>query len=446
MKTDMLNNLEEARIKAAEMFINLSCLLRKDVLDSEGNVVGRLWDISAKLGDIYPRTEDIIIFKGSIKKVYASVECSHIKSIGNEIALDIKGSGITFAPDVKIYEFLLKRDILDQQVVDTFNHKVRRVNDVHLLKVDSEFFIAHVDIGLRGLIRRLGWERAVDIGVRWLNSKSKYLRSEELVSWKYVQPVTVNPASTTMKLSLSEKQLTSIPAADLGDIIFDLNPAQRMAIFRSLDLKTKAKVLENLELEEQKSILKELDKKEAAILLSNMSSDEATDLLENLPHSTVKNLLTLIESGRAKKLSTLLGYSSDSAGGLMTTEFASVRDTVTVAEAIEYIRNNTKELETVLYLFMVDEKNKLKGITTIRKLLFADPKDPVLKTAYPKTLYVNLKHSVQEVAYFMDKYKISAIPVVDENKILQGMITMDDILSQVISIAWRKRHKTARGI
>lgn len=438
--------MEEARIKAAEMFVNLSCLLKKDIITSDGKAAGRLWDISAKLGDIYPKTEDIILFKGSVKRSYASVGCPHIKSIGDEISLDIGGSDIKFAPDVKMYEFLLKRDILDQQVVDTFNHKVRRVNDVHLLKVDNEFFVAHVDIGLRGLIRRLGWEQAVDTVVRWINKKSKYLRSEELVSWKYVQPVTVNPASMTMKLSLSEKQLTSIPAADLGDIIFDLNPAQRMAIFRSLDIKTKARVLENLELEEQKSILKELDKKESAILLSNMSSDEATDLLENLSASTVKNLLTLMESGRSKKLSTLLGYSSDSAGGLMTTEFASVRETITVAEAIEYIRNNTKELETVLYLYLVDEKNRLKGITTIRKLLFADPKDPVLKTAYPKTLYVHLDHSAQEVAYFMDKYKISAIPVIDENKILHGIITMDDILSQVISIAWRRRHKMARGI
>jgi Mg/Co/Ni transporter MgtE len=247
-----------------------------------------------------------------------------------------------------------------------------------------------------------------------------------------------------MKLSFSEKQLLSIPAADLGDIIFDLNANQRMALFRTLDVKTKAKVFENLEFDEQRAILKELDKKEAAEIVTHMSSDEATDLLEKLPRDTVKNLLTLIESNRAKKLSALLGYSSDSAGGLMTAEFVSMPETMAVEAAIEYVKSQTKEFDVVPYIYVVDDKNHLKGITTVRRLLFADPKDAVSKTAFPKTLYVYLNNSVKEVAHFMDKYKMSAIPVIDENKILHGIITMDDILSQVISIAWRKRRTVKR--
>jgi len=160
----------------------------------------------------------------------------------------------------------------------------------------------------------------------------------------------------------------------------------------------------------------------------------------------VTNLLTLIESGRAKKLSTLLGYSSDSAGGLMTTDLVSIPETMTVGQAIEYIKNQTKEVETVPYIYVVDEKSHLKGVTTIRRLLFADSKDGILKTVFQKMLYVYLNNSVNEVAYFMDKYKISAIPVLDENKILHGIITMDDILSQVISIAWRKHKRPPKGI
>ena len=442
----MMNNINEAIGKAREMFVYFSEILQKDVLDSEGKVLGRVWDISAKLGDIYPKSGDLIICKGTMNRTYASIESSCISSITDVITTDIKSLSIEFSHVVKPYDFLLKRDVLDQQVVDTFNHKVRRVNDIHLLKVDRELFIAHVDIGLRGLMRRLGWERAVDFIVERINKKSGYLKSEGLVAWKYVQPVTVNPASMTVKLSLSEKQLESIPPADLGDIIFDLNPTQRMALFRTLDIKTKARVFENLEFDEQKMILKGLDKKEAALIITNMSSDEAADLLANLPSGTVKNLLVLMESGRAKKLSTLLGYSSDSAGGLMTADFISMPETITVAEAIDHLKNHAKEVETVPYLYLVGDKNLLKGVTTIRRLLFAEGKDEVLKTVFPKTLYVYLDHSVQEVAYMMDKYKISAIPVVDENKILHGIITMDDILSQVISIAWRKRPRPIKGI
>lgn len=431
-----INSLAEAKRDAAKMFINFSEIMKEYVLDNDGKYLGRVLDISVKLGEVYPKAEELIISQGAFKKIYASVPWTSVSAIEDNIVLNLKSENIKFEPTAKNYDFLLRRDILDQQVVDTFNHKVRRVNDVHLLKLDNELVIAHVDIGLRGLVRRLGWERAADLLVK----------KEDLVSWKYVQPISVNPASMTVKLAFSEKQLQAIPAADLGDIIFDLNRSQRIALFRALDIKTKAKVFENLEFGEQKVILRELDRREAAQIVANMSSDEATDLLEKLPRNTVKALFSLIESTRAKKLATLLGYSSDSAGGFMTTEFVSIPETMTVEAAIEYVKNHTKEFDMVFYLYIVDDKNHLKGVTTVRKLLFADSRDPVLKTAFSKTLYIHLNNTVKEIAYFMDRYKMSAIPVVDEFKTLHGIVTMDDVLSKIISIAWRKRSRIPKGI
>jgi CBS domain-containing protein len=409
--------------------------------------VGNVWDISAKLGETYPKTEELVIAQGGmLKKLYASLPWPAILSIEDDILLSVRKDEISFGAEEKACEFLFKRDILDQQVVDTFNHKVRRVNDINLLKVQNDLVIAHVDIGLRSLFRRLGWEKIIDMIVRIFSPGAVYLKKEDLVSWKYIQPVSVNPASMTMKLSMSEKQLLSIPAADLGEIMFDLNPNQRMALFRTLDIKTKAKIVENIEFDEQQAIFKELDRKEAAQIVTNMSADEATDLLEQLPRSMVNNLLPLVESSRAKKLSTLLGYSGDSAGGLMTTDYVSMPETASVESAIDFIRKQTKEYEVVPYIYIVDEKNHLKGVTTIRRLLFADPKDPITKTAFQKALYVYLNNSAKEIAYFMDKYKVSAIPVVDENKAMHGIITMDDILSQVISIAWRRKSRAPKGI
>jgi CBS domain-containing protein/sporulation protein YlmC with PRC-barrel domain len=442
----IIKDIEEAKVRAAEMFMHFSDILAIDVRDKDGNFLGELCDIAIKRGEIYPKADEIVVERGLFKKLYASFSWTKVTAIEDYIVINVKADEVRFRRAFKNYDFLLKRDVLDQQVVDTYNHKVRRVNDIHLLRVDHELMVAHVDIGLRSLVRRIGWEKAVDILVKIVNKNASYLKKEELVSWKYVQPVAVNPASMTMKLSVSEKQILSIPPADLGEIIFDLNPKQRIALFTTLDVKTKARIFENLEPDEQKSILKDLDKKDAAEIVASMSSDEATDLLERLPTGTVANLLTLIESGRSKKLSTLLGYSSDSAGGLMTTELVSIRDTMTVGEAIEYLKDQTKEYDIVPFIYLVDEKNRLKGVTTVRRLLFSDAKDAVAKTAFPNTIYVYLKNSVKEVAYLMDKYKNSAIPVIDENKVLQGVITMDDILSQVISIAWRKRLRKQKGL
>jgi len=442
----MISDLNEARMRAAEMFVNFSDLLKKDVTAFDGAYIGKVWDVTSKLGEVYPKADELIICKGTVNRLYASVSWARVESVADEITLDVKKDDVKFSSEIKEYELLLRRDILDQQVVDTFNHKVRRVNDIHLLKVDRDLVIAHVDIGLSGLFRRLGWDKPIDFFLKLVTKKSRHSKASDLISWKYVQPVAINPASMTMKLSVSEKQLLSIPAADLGDIIFDLNPNQRMALFRVLDVKTKAKIFENLEFEEQNTLLKELDKKEAAQIVSHMSTDEATDLLEGLSPRVVNNLLPLIESSRAKKLSTLLGYSGDSAGGLMTTEFVSLLETTPVEGAVEHIKVNTKDYDTVPYIYIVDDKNHLKGVTTIRRLLFANPKEQISNTAFQKTLYVYLNNSSKEIAYFMDKYKVSAIPVVDENKVMHGIITMDDILSQVIAIAWRKRTRIQKGL
>jgi CBS domain-containing protein/sporulation protein YlmC with PRC-barrel domain len=444
--TNGIKDSAEIKAKAGEMFMHFSLLLEKDVRDSDGRFLGEVWDVSVKLGEVYPKTDELVIRRGFFRRVYASIPWSMVADIEDFIALKVKSGDVKFASEAKDYEMLLRRDIMDQQVVDTYNHKVRRVNDIHLLRVDHELMVAHVDIGLRGLVRRLGWERPVDFLVKLFDKNAPYMRKDQLVSWKYVQPVSVNPASMTMKLSLSEKQVLSIPPADLGEIIFDLNPKQRMALFRALDLKTKARIFENLEPDDQRVILKELDKKEASQIVSHMSPDEATDLLERLPQNTVRNLLTLVESSRAKKLSTLLGYSSDSAGGLMTTDFVAMAETMTVEEAIAYIKEKTREYDVVPFIYIVDDKNRLKGATTVRRLLFAEPKDTVLGTAFPNTAHVYLNNSAKEVAYLMDKYKLSSIPVIDENRVLHGIIAMDDILSQVISIAWRKRPKKPKGL
>ena len=130
----------------------------------------------------------------------------------------------------------------------------------------------------------------------------------------------------------------------------------------------------------------------------------------------------------------------------MTTEYVSMPASLSVEAAIEYIKSQTREVETVPYIYIVDETHHLKGVTSIRRLLFAGPKDTVSNTVFSTIIFVHLNDSVKEVAHLMDKYKVSALPVVDENKVMHGIITMDDILSQIISIAWRKRPRKPQGI
>ena len=428
---------------ATKMFIFFSELMDRPVLDKDGRRIGEVYDLVVKPSQVYPVSDGLIIRKGFPNRKYALINWQDIERIDKEgCTLKTQGSALNYIEvhdDKK--ELTLRRDILDQQVVDTYNHKVIRVNDIQLLIVDHALMIAHVDIGGRGLFRRLGFEKMVDLIVNLFNPKAKYLKNEHLISWKYIQPLTINPVSMSIKIDMPQKNLTNIPAADLGDIFLDLNINHQIALFKSLNLANKAKIFTNIDFKTQRLLLEESTDQQISELFNNIPSDEATDFLEKLPQDKTKHILNLIENKYSKRLSQLLGYSGDSAGGLMTTEYIAFAKDTPVQSALNQIKERKFKSEPVQSIYIIDETGHLINATNLRRLIMAGPEEPIQNSAFPKTYFVRLDSSVKEVAYLMEKYKYFAIPVVDENNILQGIITVDDILSQLIAFAWRRLKK-----
>jgi magnesium transporter len=399
------------------VFTYFSGLIDRDILDSSGEYIGGLYDIIVKVAQIYPQSVGLIVRKGFPNRKYALINWQDVSLLNpKEIKLSI--------PKQKIF-FAEKHDI----------------NDVHFLQVDNCLTVAHVDIGARGLVRRLGYEKIVDFLVRVFNNRARYLRLEHLIPWKYIQPLSINPVSMTIKINVPQKQLTNIPSADLGDIIQDLPLQDQIALLKTLEISTRAKVFMNIDFKTQQSLIEELGYAEIAMILNFLPSDEATDFLERLPQDEVNQFLKILESKQSKKLSELLGYSSDSAGGLMTTEYLAFKKGTTVAEVLKLIREKTFKVEPAQFIYIVDAEQHLVASINFKRLILAQPEDFVEKFAFPKTYFVQLDSSVKEVAYLMEKYKYYAIPVVNEHNILQGIITVDDILSQVIAIAWRRLKK-----
>jgi magnesium transporter len=424
------------------MFVFFSLLLNRKVFDVNRHKVGIVYDISFQLSEQFPRAVSLIVSNGSLDRKYADVPWEHVEGMNKAAKLSIPIEKISFTPDLGTYEFTLRRDLLDQQVVDTFNRKVIRVNDVHLLRVDRELRVAHVDIGIRGLVRRLGWEKGVDAAVRLIAPNASYLTKEYFIGWKYIQPLAVHPVKGTVRLSVAYKDLAQIPSADLGEIIVDLGSAERVALFKSLDLKTQARILEGVNLDIQEALLEELEAKDAVRVLELLPPDMAADILEKMPVRLVQQLLALMETVRAKKLSMLLSYSSESAGGLMTTEYISLPHTITVADSISRIKEMTLKTETIHSAYVVDENQKLVGSVTFRDLLIAPPDRPITEVMLRKPISVHVNDSVRSVAFKLDKYNMFVIPVINESGALQGIITIDDVLSKVISIAWKRRVST----
>ncbi|MGE5308233.1 MAG: magnesium transporter MgtE N-terminal domain-containing protein [Deltaproteobacteria bacterium] len=425
------------------VFTYFSNILECEVIDPQGETAGTVYDIIVQMGTVYPRSSGLIIRKGFINHRYALIPWEEVVELGSRfIKIKTASARIVFSETHQYKdEFSLRKDVLDQQVVDTYNHKVIRVNDIHFLQVDNCLNLAHVDIGLRGLIRRLGWERYVDFLIKLSNKQAKYLKNEYLISWKYIQPLAINPVSMTIRINVPQNQLNSIPAPDMGEILQDLNTLDQVALFKSLDLSTRAKVFMNVDFKTQELLIDQLGIAEIATILNVLPSDEATDFLEKLPKDMVQDFLRIMESKQAKKLSELLGYSSDSAGGLMTTEYLAFRKGTAVGEVIRQIREKSFKVEPVQFVYVIDDESHLVGSVNFKRLMLASPEEPVEKIAFPKTYYVKLESSVKEVAYLMEKYKYNAIPVVDGQIVLKGIVTVDDVLGQVIAIAWRRLKK-----
>ena len=334
----------------------------------------------------------------------------------------------------------LRMSILDQQVVDTYNRKLVRVNDLHLLKVDDDLRLAHVDIGFRGLVRRLGWERFVDRVVRMVNRHAHYLNEEGLISWKYVQPLSIQSTTGQIQLNVDMAQLRQIPPSDISTMLMELDPYQRAALIRTLDVQSQVDTITELELKWQKDIIEELDTQTAVRLFERMPADEATDLLMELGKRDADRIMGMISTKKSREIAELMEHESDSAGGLMTTEFIELRASMTVGQAIDHIRCvEIQKVETIYTAFVVDEHDVLIGSVSFRKLLLEPIEAKIGDVMLKKPPAVNVDDSVKDVAFMMDKYNLYTLPAIDDEGKIEGIITVDDVLHSAVEEAWGKR-------
>ncbi len=423
-----------------KLFLYFSEIIGLNILNAKGEWVGTLHDIVMNpQGDIYPKAIHLVIKRGFFSKEYAVVSWEDISYIEEDARLKLNEDQIQFQKIPLKHDFTLRRDILDQQIVDTDNQKVERVNDIHLLRVENQLYAAHVDVGMRALVRRLGWIVAVDMLVRLIKPKAKYLTQEELVPWKNTQILPkLGRLKSVVRLDVSKNKLASIPPAALADIMQDLDIFARISLFKSLDGVLQIKVFTDMPMAAKEEFIEQLEEKEASQLIANIPADEATDLLLKLPRERSQQFMRLMETETSKKLRKLLGFAGDSAGGLMTTEYLFLKQDATVADGWKKIKENANGQVSVFFLYLVDENHKYLGMTSLRRFINEELTTPLMKTCYQENAYVYTDETMEKVALLLERYKFSSIPVLNQEDILQGVITIDDVLEELISIAWSK--------
>jgi CBS domain-containing protein/sporulation protein YlmC with PRC-barrel domain len=411
-------------------FLYFTDLVGKKVVSSDGAQLGRLADLVAVSGEPYPPVESLLVRSGG--KV-SQIPWAAVASVNGTIQL-APGASIEPAPTSPVADRVhLGQEILDRQIVDIEGAKLVRVNDLHFLETKGQLRVAHVDVGLRGLVRRMGWQRPVDGVVSLLRPKARYLNADTLLSWKLVQPIESAPGR--VRIEATKKALASLHPADLAEIMEDLDRHQREVLFQRLDVETAADALEETSTELATELLEAVPPEKAADILEEMAPDEAADALSELPGHTRAELLQAMEKPEAAEVAELLEYHPRSAGGLMTPDLVELPGSATVADAFAEVRRRAEELPLVYEIFVV-EGGLLQGMVTLKDLIVAgDPAMPLSSLLREVPAFVNAHTDLRDVARAASKYNMLSVPVVDQAGSLMGMVTVDDILAEVVDAA-----------
>ena len=415
---------------AGEIFI--SEIFKKPVLDQTGEEIGKLRDIVVALGEPFPAVTALVVAsgKGSYLLPWDMVNLFNRRVISANVRVDGLAPASPSPNDI-----LICRDLLDKQIVDINGAKLVRVNDLELGDVKGRLCLVAADIGLRGLLRRLGAEKH---GEKLL-SLFKYRLPHRLLSWSYVQ--TVETKLTRLTLTVSRQKVSSLHPADLAEIISEVSQKERTAIFGSLDVDTAAEALHELEPRLQADIIDDMSKERASDILERMPPDEAADVLGDLPEAKAQELINLMEKEEAEDVQELLEHEEDTAGGLMTTEYLAFPPDMTVEEAIKELRLEAPDVETIYYLYILDHQEHLIGVLSLKHLILATPQtllSDIMKTPV-KTLPLDAEQ--KDVAEFISKYNLLAAPVVDEHMVMRGIVTVDDVVDFLLPPASRKKRR-----
>jgi CBS domain-containing protein/sporulation protein YlmC with PRC-barrel domain len=394
--------------------IFLSQLFNVPIVDNRLEEIGRLKDVVVReKGDKYPEVSGIVL---KMDKKNAFIPYQFIENLSyGEITLNKTNCwkmDHEFASD----ETQLVQDILDKQIFDVGGVRVVRVNDLELVKVDEKFLLVGIDVSNRALLRRLGL-----VHMPFL----RRLKSN-LIDWNKVSMVK-GPAGN-LQLETSREKLEKLHPADIANLIENLNLQESTKLVQSFDNETAAEVLGEVDPKYKDTLLERMHPTSLAKILEEMAPDEAADVINDLSHHKRIQVFRKLGLKKAKTLHKLTRYKDNIAGGLMTSEFMHVNKDSTVAQAIRQIRKKSEEHGSIYHVFVVDDDKHLLGVVSIRTLLLASGRTRIEDVMANVVRPVRVHTKADEVSRVMTKYNLLSVAVVDKNKVIRGIITVDDIL------------------
>ncbi|HNX96900.1 MAG TPA: CBS domain-containing protein [Candidatus Aminicenantes bacterium] len=408
----------------------LSQVIGQRVKRPDGTSVGRIQDLIAESNGPRPRVVAVVM-KGAAGSTVLDFSSFSIREAHHR-PLVTAGEVVPYAHATEEEQLRLVRHVQDKQIVDINGRKLERVNDLRLASLATGTYVVAVDVGFDGFLRRLGLTPLLNVFLRALRKQSP----SRLILWDEVEAI--NFPALGIKLSKSYSKLSTLHSSDLADIIEDLDRRTQAEIFASLDVTKAADVLEELEPDAQANILHSLDLEKAADVLEEMPADEVADILDELEEEKAEQLLDEMEDEASEEVRELMEYPDNTVGSLMTTDFISFKASMRVDQIIAELRRQKPESDTIYYLYVLDDDQRLIANVSLRDLIVADPDQEIERIMSKNVICVHDFDRLDSLSEIISKYNLLALPVVDGDQKMVGMVIIDDIVFHLIKSRKRR--------
>lgn len=411
----------------------LSNVLYKKVYDEYGEYVGKLWDIYVSTEENYPKAIGYKIKKSGEYINYEFKTIDFYKDTENgRVLIKVKS-----VKDIimRKYSYLLSKNLLDKQIVDINGKKLVRVNDLRMAKIAGELKVIAVDTGIMSLGRRIGMEGFIRSMYGMLKRKPK----DSFIMWDNVESLEM--VNDNLKLAVPYKKLSALHPADLADILEDMNSNYRKKVFESLDEDFAADILEEIEPDIQADLIENLSNDKTTEVLDSMPNDEIADILDEVDEETAEKILLNMEKDDADEVRSLMEYEKETVGSIMNKDFITFNVNITLKETLDIIREMHPEEEVMYYIYITDSDGVLEGVISLRDLIFMPPEKKLKDVMNKKLVTVKDSDKLDDAIEISVKYNLLALPAVDDDKKLCGVIIINDLVDQVLFPTWKKKFK-----
>lgn len=402
----------------------LTSLMDRPVEGKSGERIGQISDLIVRIGDDrYPPISGLVVRDGRRSFFVAA----HLLQALNGTAR-LTSSTVDLQPFARRGgEVLLRRDVLDHQLIDITGRRIVRVNDVQLTRVEGAYRVVGVDISARALLRRLG--------PRSLQGR---IIGRQIIDWSDVQYLA---SAAPVQLKVSYDRLAELNPVDLARIVDALSFRESAEIVAALDEETAAETLEEVSDERVADLLEGMDQERAADILEEMTPAAAADALEDLDDEVAEQLLARMEPEEAADVQVHLEYDEDSVGRIMTRDLVRVAADATVSDALRTIRSLEEVPDPLLavYVMAADDPDVLLGLVRLRMLILSDPATPLADVLDEEAPTVSPDDPAESAARVLAEYNLLAVPVLGDNRRLLGIVTVDDALAVLLPEIWQRR-------